>query len=95
MVSYIDANFGGCPDDLKSISRHIFVIANIISWKSVKQTLVASSTMQTEFVARYCTTIHAAWFRNFIFGLMVVDSISKPFTIYCENFNYCSILLKE
>ncbi|KAG2701138.1 hypothetical protein I3760_06G030100 [Carya illinoinensis] len=56
-----------------------------ISWKSVKQTLVASSTMQAEFVACYGATIQAVWLRNFISGLNVVDSISKPITIYCDN----------
>ncbi|KAL6311270.1 hypothetical protein AAG906_016241 [Vitis piasezkii] len=34
-----------------------------ISWKSVKQTLVASSTMETEFIACYKASNHGIWLR--------------------------------
>ena len=47
-----------------------------ISWKSVKQTLRASSTMQAEFVSCYSAITQAIWLKNFISGLLVVDSIS-------------------
>ena len=46
---------------------------------------MASSTMQAEFVACYGATVQAVWLRNFISGLKVVDSISRPITIYCDN----------
>ncbi|XP_035541506.1 secreted RxLR effector protein 161-like [Juglans regia] len=46
VVGYSDFDFAGCQDDLKSTSGYIFILAGgAISWKSVKQTLVASSTM--------------------------------------------------
>ena len=86
VVGYADADFAGCSDDLKSTSGFVFMLAGgAISWKSVKQTLTASSTMQAEFVACYEATIQAVWLRNFISGLQIVDSISKPLTIYCDN----------
>ena len=56
-----------------------------VSWKSVKQTLTASSTMQAEFVACYGAASHAVWIRNFISAFGIVDSIAKPLTIYCDN----------
>ena len=56
-----------------------------ISWKSHKQTLTASSTMEAEFIACYEATCHAVWLKNFISGLQLVDSISKPLQIYCDN----------
>jgi hypothetical protein len=56
-----------------------------ISWKSVKQTLTASSTMQAEYVACYEATLQVVWLRNFISRLEIVDSISKPLTIYNDN----------
>jgi hypothetical protein len=44
---YTDSDLGGCPDDRKSTSGYIFMLAGgAISWKSKKQTIVASSTMQ-------------------------------------------------
>ena len=57
-----------------------------ISWKSAKQTIIASSTMEAEFVACFEATIHGLWLRNFISGLRIVDSVSKPLRIYCDNF---------
>jgi hypothetical protein len=86
VVGYSDSDFAGCQDDLKSTSGYVFMLAGgAISWKSVKQTLVASSTMQAEFVACYGGTVQAVWLRNFISELKVVDSISRPITIYCDN----------
>ena len=37
-----------------------------ISWKSVKQTLITSSTMQAEFIACYGAAAQALWLKNFI-----------------------------
>ena len=41
--------------------------------------------MQAEFVACYEATGQATWLKNFIPGLRVVDSISRPLTLYCDN----------
>jgi len=41
--------------------------------------------MEAEFVACFEATVQANWLRNFISGLGVVDSISKPLKIYCDN----------
>jgi len=41
--------------------------------------------MQAEFVACYEATGQATWLKNFIPRLRVVDSISGPLTLYCDN----------
>ena len=41
--------------------------------------------MQAEFVACYEVTGQAAWLKNFIPGLRVIDSICRPLTLYCDN----------
>ncbi|RVW26505.1 Retrovirus-related Pol polyprotein from transposon TNT 1-94 [Vitis vinifera] len=56
-----------------------------ISWKSVKHSLIASSTMYAEFVACYGASSQAVWLRNLILELQVVDSIFRPIVIYCDN----------
>ena len=54
VVVYSYSDFGYCSDDRKSTSRYIFMLASgTISWKSVKQSLIASSTMYDKFVACY------------------------------------------
>ncbi|RVW37000.1 Retrovirus-related Pol polyprotein from transposon TNT 1-94 [Vitis vinifera] len=86
VVGYSDSDYGGCLDSLKSTSEFVFMLANgVISWKSEKQSITASSTMEAEFVACFEASSHALWLRNFISGLGVVDSIAKPLRIYCDN----------
>ena len=51
VVGYSDSDYGGCLDSLKSTSRFVFMLANgAISWKSEKQSITVSSTMEAEFV---------------------------------------------
>ncbi|RVW62736.1 Retrovirus-related Pol polyprotein from transposon TNT 1-94 [Vitis vinifera] len=70
----------------RSTSGYIFMLARgAVSWKSVKQTLIASSTMEAEFIACYETSNHGIWLRNFIIELRIVDRIEKPLRINCDN----------
>ena len=86
VIGYSDSDFAGCPDDRKSTSGFIFMMAGgAIAWKSVKQTLIATSTMEAEYVACYEATRQAMWLKNLISGFRIVESISRPLVIYCDN----------
>jgi len=86
VVGYFDADFAGCSDDRRSTSRYIFMMAEgVVSWKSVKQTLTTSSTMEAEYIACYQATCQAIWLWNFISGLVIMDTIEKLLTIFCDN----------
>ncbi|WKA01571.1 hypothetical protein VitviT2T_019846 [Vitis vinifera] len=62
VVGFCDVDFVGCIDDKKSTTGYIFVMAGgAVSWKSVKQTLTTSSTMEAEYVACYEAWCHAIW----------------------------------
>ena len=83
LTGYSDSDYGGCPDDFKSTSGCIFMLAEgAVSWKSVKQTLTATSTMEAEYIVCYEATRQAIWLKNFITELGLVESISRPLTIY-------------
>ncbi|KAL4310044.1 hypothetical protein GQ457_01G035740 [Hibiscus cannabinus] len=59
VVGYSDSDFVGCVDSRKSTSGYIFMFASgAISWRSVKQTLTATSTMEAEFVSCFEATSH-------------------------------------
>ena len=61
VVGFCDVDFARCIDDKKSTTGHIFMMAEgTVSWKSVKQTLTASSTMKVEYVACYEACCHAS-----------------------------------
>ena len=54
IIGYYDSDFSGCQDSRKSMSSYIYMLAGgAVSWRSAKQTIVASSTMAVEFVVCY------------------------------------------
>ena len=86
VIGYTDSDFASCLDSRKSTFGYLFMLAEgAISWKSAKQSVIAASTMEVEFVACYEAMIHALWLRNFLSKLGVVDTITKPLKIYCDN----------
>ena len=86
MVGYSDSDFAKCKDDKKSTSGYIFMLAGgPISWKSHKQQLTTTSTMMAEYIAVYNATCHGMLLRNLITRLKIVNSISRPLKLYCDN----------
>ena len=67
MVGFSDFDYADYVDDKKSTYGYIFmVVEGAISWKSVKETLTASSNTEVEYVECYKATSHAIWLRNLI-----------------------------
>ena len=56
-----------------------------LSWRSAKQTLTATSTMEAEFVSCFEASSHGVWLKSFISGLRIVDFISRSLKLYCDN----------
>ncbi|XP_070660599.1 secreted RxLR effector protein 161-like [Malus domestica] len=85
LEGYSDSDFAGGPNDLKSTSRYVFMmVVEVVSW-SVKQDTVASTTMVAKYLSCCEVVNQAVWLKNFITGLHVVDSISRPMQFYCDN----------
>ena len=54
VIGYSDSDFTGCPDDNKSTSRYIFMmVGGAVSWKSNKQSITTTFTMEAEYVVCY------------------------------------------
>jgi len=52
LIGYSDSNFTGCVDTRKSTLGFVFIlVGGAVSWKSAKQSVVAASIMEAEFVA--------------------------------------------
>lgn len=76
------------PDVSTQGSPHstFFLLAGVaISWESGKQPVIATSTMEAEFVASFEATIQSLWLRNFVSCLQIIDNIERPSRIYCDN----------
>ena len=86
IVGYSDSDFAGCQDSRRSTSGYIYLLAGgAISWRSAKQTLIASSTMAAEFIACYEASNHGMWLRNFVTGLRILEGIERPLKLFCDN----------
>ena len=86
VIGYSNSDYAGCVDSRKSTFGYVFLLAGgAVSWKSAKQSVIATSTMEAEFVACFEATIQALWLWNFTSGFGIIDSIARPLRIYCDN----------
>ncbi|CAN6486780.1 unnamed protein product [Victoria cruziana] len=86
IFGYIDSDFAGCQDSRRSTSDYMFILTErAISWKSVKQTLIATSTMAAEYIACYEASNQALWLWNFVVGLHIMTRIKRPLRLLCDR----------
>ena len=85
-IGYTDLNFQLDLDFRKSTSRCVFTLGGgAITWKSVKQSYIADSTMEAEYVASCEAVKEAIWLKKFLSDLGVVRSEQVPITLFCDN----------
>ena len=53
---YSESNFACCLDGNKSMIGYAFMLVGAILWKSVKQSLTTTSTMEVKYVVCYEAT---------------------------------------
>ena len=81
---YTDADFAGDISDRKSQSGYmIFLYGNLIAWKSKKQSVVAHSSTDAEYIALHyaienCTSIY-----NLL--LSINEKVELPIVVYEDN----------
>ena len=85
-ISYTDSNFQLDLDFRKSTLGCVFTLGGgAISWRSVKQSCIADSTMEVENVAASEATKKAVWHKIFLFDLGVVRIEQVPITLFWDN----------
>ncbi|KAM1493880.1 hypothetical protein ACFX10_025604 [Malus domestica] len=81
LEGYSDANWISDSSETKSTSGYVFTFGGAaVAWKSSKQTCIARSTMESEFIALEMSANEAEWLRNFMEDIPLV---SKPVTAIC------------
>ena len=88
LVGYTDSDFAGnYPSSKKSTCGYVFTLAGgAVAWKTMKQGLITTSTMQAEFIAVYEGMCEALWIRNFLMQTKILSHIvSNAIEIYCDN----------
>ena len=83
---YVDASFDTNLDDSKSQSGYVFLFnGGAVSWCSSKQSVVAGSTCEAEYIAASEAANEGVWMKEFISDLGVIPSASGPMKIFCDN----------
>jgi hypothetical protein len=82
-IGYSDADWGSNPNDRKSISGYSFMPRGAIAWSSRKQSTVALSSTEAEYIAATHATRQAIWLRQLLDGLQIPQE--GPTTLYADN----------
>ena len=71
-------------DDRRSTSSYFtFVGGNLVTWKSKKQNVIASSSAEAEFRGMALELCEALWIRLLLYDL---DYLSRqPIQLFCDN----------
>ncbi|XP_073033740.1 secreted RxLR effector protein 161-like [Primulina eburnea] len=90
LVGYSDADYAGCEVDRKSTSGSCqFLGKRLISWLSKKQTSIATSTTEVEYLAARSCCAQMLWIQQQIkdYGIQAAES-----PIFCDNTSAIDII---
>jgi len=83
---HCDANWISDIKDSRATSGYVFTLGGAaISWKSSKQTVIARSTMESEFIALDKAGEEAEWLRQFIEDIPRWPKPVSAICIHCDN----------
>ncbi|XP_040367504.1 secreted RxLR effector protein 161-like [Rosa chinensis] len=88
LVGFTDSDFAGnYPTSMKSTCGYVYMLAGgAVAWKTMKQSLIATSTMQAELIAIYEGVCEGLWIRNFILETKVLsDLVTESLKVFCDN----------
>ena len=86
LEGFCDANWVTDNDEVSSTSGYVFTLGGgAISWKSSKQTCIARSTMESEFIALDLAGQEAEWLRNLLADVPLWGKRSIPVSLHCDS----------
>ena len=86
LEGYSDANWIFYTNDTKSINGYVFTLGGAaVSWKSSKQTCIARSIMESEFIALDKAGEEKEWLRHFLEDMPMWTKPVPPICIHCNS----------
>ena len=84
MTGFSDADWASDVNDRKSTSGYLFMMSGApISWKTKKQTCVALSTAEAEYIALSAATQEVTWLRQLLKDMLIEQT--NPTIMYEDN----------
>jgi hypothetical protein len=84
LYGYTDSNWAGSASDRKSTSGCCFSLGSaMISWQSRKQSSIALSTTEADYIVACFASCEAIWLRKLLTGLF--DLEMEATVILCDN----------
>ncbi|KAK4349194.1 hypothetical protein RND71_031949 [Anisodus tanguticus] len=85
-LGYSDANWISDIKNTKSTSGYVFTICGgAVSWESSKQTCIARSTMESEFIALDKAGEEEEWLHDFLEDISCWDKPVPSVMIHCDS----------
>ena len=86
LEGYCDAIWISNAKNSKSTTEYVFTLTGAaVSWKSSKQTVIAPSTMESEFIALDKSGEEVEWLRRFIEDILRWPKHVPAISIYCDS----------
>ena len=93
---FSDANWIFDLGETKSISGYVFTLGGgAITWRSTRQTIIARSTMESEFVAFEMTGSEVEWLTNFLANILLGMKPTPSVSIHCDYQSAITIAKKK
>ncbi|KAI5334598.1 hypothetical protein L3X38_024731 [Prunus dulcis] len=84
LIGYCDNDWSGSEDDMRSTSGYAFNLGSgVFSWASIKQSSVALSTAEAEYMSAAEATTQAVWLR-FVLSDFGEEQV-EPTQLLCDN----------
>ena len=85
LLGYSDADWA-TNYDRKSYTGYVFELCGgAITWATKKQTTIALSSTEAEYMALAAATKEAVYLRNLVAEIGFQNLVNAPLTIYCDN----------
>jgi len=85
LEGYNDANWISDSNETKITSGYVFTLGGgAITWKSVRQTIIARSPMEFEFLALEMADSEVEWLKNFLANIPLGLKPTSSVSIHCD-----------
>lgn len=84
-IGYCDSDWASCRETRKSTEGFVFLIGGgAVTWRSKKQTVVATSSCEAEYMAAYSGSKEAIWLSNLL-AEMLGRNFASPIEVRIDN----------